>query len=183
MKPIYVPNFVTNPDAVFKRLLNELEWKRYGNKPRKEYYCNDHDVPYSYGNPAFADTYTRSPYSDDILNIRYKLEEELKSIFDVCFLNLYDDFAGHIGWHADDSPEMDPDRPIVTVSLGAEREIWFKERPSETSSKEVTKIKLGHGSACIMPAGMQATDLHRIPKNDRPCGERVSLTYRGYKFI
>lgn len=35
MNPIYIPNFVANPDAVFKRLLNELEWKRYGNKPRK----------------------------------------------------------------------------------------------------------------------------------------------------
>lgn len=176
MKAIYIPNFVKDSDEVFKRLYNDLDWKRYGSKPRREYYCNDNDVPYRYGNPAYADTYYRCPYTADILNIREVLEKELNVVLDVCFLNLYEDYSEHIGWHADDSPEMDPNRPIVTVSLGAERFIYFK----DNATKEIDKVFLENGSACIMPAGMQSTHMHKIPKNDRPCGPRISLTYRGY---
>lgn len=32
-----------------------------------------------------------------------------------------------------------------------------------------------------LPAGYQATHLHRIPKHDRPCGWRISLTFRSFK--
>ncbi len=192
MKAILIKDFVKNPDEVFNRLYNELDWKRYSSKPRKEYYCNDNDVPYSYGRSEYADTYFRSPYTDDILAIRSALEKELGVVLDVCFLNLYEDASEHIGWHADDSPEMDPDRPIVTVSLGAVREIFFKERPDARKDKTVDIavsnagkkpdfVILENGSACIMPAGMQNTHLHKIPKNDKPCGPRISLTFRGYK--
>lgn len=177
MKPIYIPNFVSKPDEVFNRLYNDLNWKRHNSKPRREYYCNDHPVPYTYGRGEFATTYHPEPYSEDILAIRHLLEKELDTVLDVCFLNCYEDYADHLGWHADDGEEMDPDRPIVTVSFGAERYIWFK----EMKGTEVDKILLEKGSACIMPAGMQKTHFHRIPKHDRPCGPRISLTYRGYK--
>ena len=36
--------------------------------------------------------------------------------YNVCFLNRYDDQRNHLGWHADDSPEMDHDHPIAVVS-------------------------------------------------------------------
>ncbi len=179
MKAIYIPKFVENADEVFKRLYNELNWTRYGSTPRKEYYCNDHDVPYTYGSGSFARTYYKSPYTSDILNIRKSLEKELNTVLDVCFLNCYEDYSDHLGWHADDSPEMDMERPIVSVSLGSERFIWFKEI-GDKEGKTLEKIFLENGSACIMPAGMQRTHLHRIPKNDRPCGPRISLTFRGY---
>ena len=31
-----------------------------------------------------------------------------------------------------------------------------------------------------MGAGLQDTTQHRIPKSDRVCGKRISLTFRGY---
>lgn len=35
--------------------------------------------------------------------------------------------------------------------------------------------------ACgIMPPKMQETHLHKIPKGDKPCGGRISLTFRKY---
>lgn len=176
MEPIYIKNFVEDPEKVFANLYNTLNWVRHGTTPRREYYCNDHKVPYTYGSGKFARTYYPEEYTPEILMIREKLEKELNTVLDVCFLNCYEDSSDHLGWHADDSPEMDDNRPIVTVSLGAERFIWFK----EMGGTEVTKILLENGSACIMPAGMQDTHLHRIPKNDRPCGPRISLTFRGY---
>jgi alkylated DNA repair dioxygenase AlkB len=176
IEPIYIKDFVKNSAEVFKSLYKDLDWFRYGNTPRKEYYCNDHDVPYTYGSGAFARTYYKKPYTKEILNIRNDLERELNSVLDVCFLNCYEDFSDHLGWHADDSPEMDMERPIISVSLGSERFIWVKEK----GGTEVSKFLLESGSAFIMPAGMQKTHLHRIPKNDRPCGPRISLTFRGF---
>ena len=39
---------------------------------------------------------------------------------------------------------------------------------------------LEEGSLFIMPPGYQDTHMHRIPKHDRPCGWRISLTFRSF---
>lgn len=101
--------------------------------------------------------------------------------FEVCFLNRYLDQSDHLGWHADDSPEMDDARPIAVISLGVEREIWFRPIPVKGEPpQEVSKVRLGHGSLFLMHPGMQETHQHRIPKASSLCGERISLTFRGY---
>lgn len=41
--------------------------------------------------------------------------------------------------------------------------------------------KLADGSLFVMPAGMQDTHKHRISRSDRPCGPRISLTFRCWK--
>lgn len=173
----YIPNFVPNPDEALKALQTELEWERRDDAPRCEYYCNDINEPYVYGVGRGRRTYFVRPYHQIVLDIRKRLEDHAKCVFEVCFLNRYLNQSDHLGWHADDSPEMDDVRPIVTVSLGVEREIWFAPR---SDPKDITKVKLGHGSACIMAPGMQDTHLHRIPKASFQCGERISLTFRGY---
>jgi len=177
MSYTYISKFVENPDAVFNRLWNELDWERHGSTPRREYYSNDNGAPYTYGNPKFARTYIAKPWHSDVIAIRTALETLLDAKMDVCFINGYEDHRDHLGWHADDSPEMDDDRPIVTVSFGAERFIWFREN---SNIDVVDKVLLENGSACIMLPGMQDTHMHRIPKHDRECGPRISLTFRGY---
>ncbi len=42
------------------------------------------------------------------------------------------------------------------------------------------RFLLKEGSLFIMPPGYQDTHLHRIPKHDRPCGWRISLTFRTF---
>lgn len=196
---IYVPNFVPDPDTCFARLNTELEWERRGDAPRCEYYCNDFPKPYVYGKADFARTYYPRPYHEVVVAIRKKLEEYAGHKFEVCFLNKYLNQSDQLGWHADDSPEMDDARPIVTVSLGVEREIWFRSKPNpklrggnsdvviydqdpETMKlvPSIEKLKLGHGSMALMKPGMQDTHQHRIPKASFQCGERISLTFRGY---
>ncbi len=98
----------------------------------------------------------------------------------MCFLNRYLNQSDQLGFHSDDSPEMDDDRPIVTVSLGAEREIWFA---PISDKKDLTKVKLENGSACTMLPQMQTDWMHRIPKASFLCGERISLTFRGWKEV
>lgn len=188
----YLPKFVLDPDASFAALRDELQWERRGDAPRSEYYCNDFPKPYVYGRGRGQRLYEPRPYHPVILKIRKALEEHTGATFEVCFLNRYHDQSDHLGWHADDSPEMDDARPIAVVSLGAEREIWFRPAPPPnadgvTSSAEVMvrmmsveKLSLAHGSLCLMAAGMQDAWQHRIPKSASLCGERISLTFRGY---
>lgn len=204
---IYTPDWLPNHQEVFNRLWGELNWVRVGNTPRREYYCNDVKVPYTYGKGAGVREYAVQPYHDDILNIKAILENEYGCKFEACFLNGYQDGSDHLGWHADDSPEMDDTRPIAIVSLGAVREIWFRKNPDfstksimadlskikgnidlgetmsslEAKHNAVEKISLGSGSLCIMKPGMQDTHHHRIPKSNlHVCGPRISLTFRGY---
>jgi alkylated DNA repair dioxygenase AlkB len=199
----YVPFFVEDVFETYRALMG-LAWERRGDAPRFEYYCNDTLVPYVYGRGKGRREYFPKPYVPEVLKIRKKLEDRTGVKLDVCFLNFYQNQSDHLGWHADDSPEMDPERPIVTVSVGVSREIWFRpivsmECPSCSGEKmlhgsrcisrmeerkvygTVTKVLLEPGSACIMAPGMQGKWEHRIPKADRKCGERISLTFRGYK--
>lgn len=177
MPPVtYISKFVDNADNAYHILMSELDWIHVTpTTPRKEYYWHAQGLPYTYGIDRFARTYHSQQLHPIIKMISDKLADQLGVIFDVVFLNRYDNELDHLGWHADDSPEMSDDHPIVTVSLGAEREIWF--RPID-DLKNITKLKLEHGSACIMLPGMQDTHHHRIPKSDRVCGPRISLTFR-----
>lgn len=179
MEPIYVACLPSlDAEEAFERLMTELNWVHAGTTvPRKEYYVHEQGLAYTYGTGEFARTYESQPDHDVIVQIRNALLVETGVLFDVVFLNLYEHQHHHLGWHADDSPEMSDDHPIVSVSLGAERYIWWREIGSK---EEPNKQLLESGSAFIMPPGMQDTHVHRIPKHDRPCGPRISLTFRKY---
>lgn len=174
----YKAAFVANPNAAFDVLWNELDWERRGSTPRREYYCNEIDVPYAYGRGAGEREYLPKAWHAALLEIKRAVEAELGVKFEVAFLNGYEDGRDHLGAHADDSPEMDDKRPIAIVTLGAEREIWF--HPNE-NPKDVTKLLLENGSLCVMAPGMQDTHKHRIPKAGFVCGPRISITFRGYE--
>lgn len=189
----YIQDFIGFPGAAFEDL-KQLEWERRENTPRAEYYINDFPEPYTYGRGRGQRQYLPRPKPILVGLMQEKLFHLTGFRFEVCFLNRYYDQKDQLGWHADDSPEMDDARPIAVISLGAEREIWF--RPKERllalgvpivgaladrfDGTEVERLKLASGSLCLMAPGMQDTHQHRIPKADRTVGERISLTFRGY---
>jgi alkylated DNA repair dioxygenase AlkB len=175
---LYTKNYFPNPDGAFQMLWEELEWVKKENTPRIEYYCNDIPANYSYGNPLAGHDYEPQPWHPKILEIKTQLEYDCNCKFEVCFVNGYRDGSDSLGWHADDSPEMDDARAIAIVSFGASREIYF--RPQEDKT-DITKIWLESGSLCLMLPGMQDTHFHKIPKSSvHNCGPRISLTFRGY---
>lgn len=164
-------------DLLFKVLTEELDWLRRDGAPRMEYYCNEVPVPYTYGRGRGERTYEVQPWHPALLLIKTAAEQFAGCKFEVCFLNRYLDQRDQLGRHADDSPEMDDKRPIAIVTFGAERDIQFS---PQTNPSDITKVKLEHGSICLMHAGMQDTHFHSIPRAGFECGERISLTFRGY---
>ena len=155
----YVPNFLDNPLDVADVLWNELSWLRHDKVPRSEYYCNELNVVYKYGIEKYARTYLPQSWHPQILAIKKQVSAQQKS--DVL------------------EPMIEIFYKHGFVSLGVEREIWFKENNSE----EVYKHLLQNGSLCLMCSGMQDTHKHRIPKASFTCGKRISLTFRGYKDV
>jgi len=149
----YLPDFFKNHEELFNKLWNELNWLDVAG-PRLEYYVNDHGVPYTYGKPPNDRTYESQPDHPAIAEIRAKLEQHTGVRFDVCFLNGYRDGKDQLGYHADNSPEMDDARPIAIVSLGARREIYFKRAPDERCPDCVGPVGEEHSDNCGLAEGI-----------------------------
>ena len=164
---------------MFNTLLTEVAWLNK-EAPRDECFMSKDPLEYTYGK-GFTRTYNSLEFHPLVLDIMSKLNAEGGSEYNVCFLNYYKSDKEHLGWHADDSPEMDPTHPIAVVSFGAERYIWIKDKEYKGNIPDEDKYLLEDGSLFIMPAGFQKDNLHKIPKHDRTCGGRISLTFRKFK--
>jgi alkylated DNA repair dioxygenase AlkB len=181
---VYIPSFMKKDEAdqYYNHFLN-IEWDER-TPARREAFYSSVGKDYTYGTGEFARTYSPRSMHDDVNLIHLSNKSYLAYTeanfkpFELCFLNRYENEKQQLGWHADDDTAIDHSRPIAVISLGAEREIYVKPIGGKDSEKE--KIRLAHGSLLLMLPGMQHTHVHRIPKNDRPCGPRISLTYRGY---
>jgi alkylated DNA repair dioxygenase AlkB len=163
-------------------LHKRAEWVRKETSNRSEYYCNKVAASYTYGKGIGERTYEPQPWLDIITDVHEMVEKELLENFEAVFINLYENEREALGWHSDDSPMMDPKRPIVVVSLGAKRDIMFRLRPELVGNSEPDdpyRCTLENGSLLVMPAGFQQKYQHRIPKSSEKCGPRISFTFRG----
>ena len=192
MKPIYFkePEWVkgisllsNRQDLIFE-VLKALPWLE-ATDARTEYFMSgapeaDEHIEYTYGAGQNARTYTSKPFSTGVWLMMQHINETYGKNYNVCFLNRYDTDKHQLGWHADDSPSMNMEHDIAVVSYGAEREIWWKTKEFKGLVPPENRQLLENGSLFVMPAGFQKDHLHRIPKNDRTCSTRISLTFRNY---
>jgi alkylated DNA repair dioxygenase AlkB len=139
------------------------------------------NIEYKYLDNINAPSYSSKPFHPKVLEIMNKINKELNLSLDICFLNLYMNSRNGLGWHADDAISIDHSNGIAVVSFGEEREIWWKLKDDKGIIPDSNKKKLENGSLFYMPPGFQDTHFHRIPKHDRECKPRVSLTFRKYK--
>jgi len=158
-----------------------LDWETK-RTARHEYFMSETPRTYSYGNRAAGDTeYHSKPFTETIDSLRMTLNQQLGAEFNVCFMNKYDDQHQHLGWHADDFEGMRSDQPIAVCSYGAEREIWVKPKDQKGVVPANQRFLLQNGSLFVMAPGYQDTHFHKIPKHDKPCGCRISLTFRSFR--
>lgn len=176
MKPLYFPEYIK--DIKLKDILDEVSWIQV-TESRLESFQSFSKETYTYGSGKGIRTYTPGPYTNTVLAIQKLLNGEDLD-YNVCFLNRYDTSQMQLGWHADNSPGMNHNHPIAVVSLGQAREIWWRENDAKGVVPEENRQLLGNGSLFVMPAGMQITHQHRIPKGDREMSTRISMTFRNY---
>jgi alkylated DNA repair dioxygenase AlkB len=178
---LYNRNFLSSVEAsrYFKILRNETAWQQdqikvFGkvyDQPRLTALYANNNFPYSYSNI----TMYPSPFSATLLEIKEKVEQQLKKEFTTCLLNLYRHGQDSNGWHADNEKELGKNPIIASVSLGAERMFHMKHR---TDNSQKIKINLIHGSLLVMSGSTQHYWLHQIPKTKKHVEERINLTFR-----
>lgn len=177
----YFPGFLSSfaASAMFQELWDNLNWERRPDAPRREFWSNDYDRDYTYGQGAGVRTYAANPYPKDVLTVRDMLDHQGYGYFEGCFLNGYEGARDWLGWHSDDDHGIDHSKAIAVVTLYSDpnkrpRSIQFR----HNFTQEIEDIPLEHGSLCIMAPGSQFTHQHRIPKAGFDCADRISLTFR-----
>ena len=96
-----------------------------------------------------------------------------------CNLNLYDDGAHSVAWHADDENMFQGlyrDIWIISLSLGASRTFELKLK-SSSGNRAAARVTLADADLCTMEGLFQKHYMHRIPKEEST-GARINLTWR-----
>jgi alkylated DNA repair dioxygenase AlkB len=104
-----------------------------------------------------------------------RVDEVTDHQFNHVLVNRYRDGSDSMGWHSDDEPELGPDPPVASLSLGATRRFVLKPRrgPSRARSLDLTS-----GSLLFLGGPCQHRYRHAVPKQPNACGERINLTFR-----
>jgi alkylated DNA repair dioxygenase AlkB len=115
------------------------------------------------------------PWTAELETLRQLLLAQLGVRFNSLLLNRYRDGADRMGWHADDEPELDDQAPIVSLSLGAARDLRFRPR---RGGEAPFAINLADGDLLVMDPPSQRHWQHALPPRARVSQERINLTFR-----
>lgn len=180
----YYPSFIDEVRATqyFEIFRQTVPWQQdeikvFGKtyaQPRLTALFGDPSKPYSYSNIIMQP----NEFSEELLELKQKVETLCSVNFTSCLLNLYRNGKDSNGWHADNEKELGQNPIIASVSLGQERYFHLKHR-NDKSLKH--KLLLQHGSLLMMAGQTQHHWLHQIPKTTKTVQERINLTFRVIK--
>jgi len=168
------------PEQLFKRLHEQVPWREeritvWGKshlQPRLFAWYGDAQASYSYSGIQL----TPLPWLDELRQLRDRLAMHCNSSFNSVLVNLYRNERDSMGMHADDEAELGPQPVIASLSLGEQRRFVLKHKyRKELKSHRLT---LGSGSLLLMRGDTQRYWKHGIPKESKPCGPRINLTFR-----
>lgn len=156
-----------------------IGWQRdsirmYGKQillPRLTAWYADARLSYTYSGITSAP----QPWNPGLLYIKRAIEQKLSLSFNSVLLNWYRSGEDHMGWHADDEPELGPDPVIASANFGATRDFILR-RTDDPSRKIV--ISLQHGSVLVMQGALQHHWQHSVPKRKKVTHSRFNLTFR-----
>lgn len=167
--------------TLLQKLSNELPWSQdnitiFGKSvpiPRRQVWMGDAHCQYQYSGTRFIP----KPWHDEVRALAVQISDFLSLPFNCVLLNYYADGSQHMGWHADNEPELGDNPYIASLSLGALRRFDLKHRHQDYQ----LNLGLGGGSLLLMGEGCQHAWLHRLPKQSKVTTPRVNLTFRYIK--
>ncbi len=115
-------------------------------------------------------------WTDELLAIKARVEQEWDVAFDRVLLNYYRDGNDSVAWHSDTLPADGKHHPIASVTFGEMR--LFKIRRKARKDGPQLDIPLTHGSFLLMGETMQDHYEHHVPKTARKVAGRITLTFR-----
>lgn len=174
----YWPRCWLEPDAdqLFAQLCEQVDWQQreirlFGRtlwQPRLLGWYGDADYRYS------GQTLKARPVPPLLKRLQLRSEQVTGCRFNCVLANMYRDQQDSMGWHSDNEPELGNNPAIASVSFGEERVFELQHR----GSREKRLLTLGNGSILLMAGNLQLLWRHRLPKQSKPCGPRINLTFR-----
>lgn len=161
-----------------QQLTTELGWRQeqiriYGktvNIPRLQVWMGEPHCSYQYSGVRF----TPQPWHDAVRQLCREVSHATAQPLNCVLLNLYASGQDHMGWHADNEPELGAAPVIVSLSLGASRRFDLLH---QTQGHQL-QLQLHNGSLLLMAGGCQQHWQHRLPKQSRVAAPRLNLTFR-----
>jgi alkylated DNA repair dioxygenase AlkB len=165
---------------IVERLIAEIPWRseevvmwgRRVPQPRLTAWYGDTGASYAYSGIQLDPL----PWTPLLLDTKARIEAAVGCTFNSVLLNYYRDHRDSVGLHSDAEPELGERPVIASLSLGEERIFILKHKTSR-SAKPV-HLRLASGSLLLMKGDTQHCWRHCVPKEHRPCGPRVNLTFR-----
>lgn len=176
----YYGQLWTEQEAIhyLNKLLKSIEWRNDELMMFGKRIVTKRKVGW-YGDKPFNYTYSKTtkqalPWTEELLELKARIEKESGETFNSCLLNLYHSGDEGMGWHTDAEPELKKNGAIASVSFGAKRKFVFKHK----ERKDKVELFLEHGSLLIMKDTTQSFWQHTLPKTMKVTTPRVNLTFR-----
>lgn len=166
-------------DALYERLMDEVPWEvhrirmfgRAVDSPRLSCWIGDPGAGYTYSRTRFEPrTWPQALHA-----LRPRMDAAAGVAMNSVLANLYRTGDDHMGWHADDEPELGRRSVIASLSLGATRRFALRHRARRAGT---VALDLTHGSLLLMAGDTQAHWQHALKKTARAVGPRINLTFR-----
>lgn len=159
-----VPQWCSNADPLFARLLAETPW---GGPRRVRMY--DRMVP----EPRLTYRWRLGQAPSELVAMARELSERYGVEFTQVGANLYRDGADSVAWHGDRVARELPSATVALVSLGAVRPFRLR----RTGGGPSVGFAPGPGDLLVMGGSCQRTWQHCVPKT-RGVGPRISVQFR-----
>lgn len=180
----YYPNLIHSDyaDELFENLMKELNW----NQSKISFYGKEHNIPRlqacmadASATPSLFKNNKPILWSDNIYELRKKLEKILDFKFDYVLINLYRDGNDYISYHSDLEAVGEGKNVIAGVSLGQTRKFVMRHNQWKTKNILKKEFKLEHGSVIVMKNdSTQKYWKHTVPKSKAVNKPRINLTFR-----
>ena len=121
-------------------------------------------------------TYPAVPMHPILTPLVGMLYDKLQIYFNNCLLNYYQSGNSTMGFHSDDTSNLQSGTGVAIVSLGNSRDITYRHKANHDIRHSFTLVS---GSLLYMDSAVQDDWMHGIRKQPN-AGSRISLTWRAF---
>lgn len=163
--------------TLLQDLMQRVEWQQefvaFGRRfdvPRLQAWYADPGIHYRYTDNKLES----HAWTQELLGVKRDVERISGHSFNSVLLTCYRDGRDHVGWHADDEPELGEAPVIASLSLGAEREFQYRHKQQDISGS----LQLLDGELLVMQPRFQQLWEHCVPPQPEVDAPRLNLTFR-----
>ncbi len=142
---------------------------------RKTAHFGDEGVTYAYaGKRRTARDWAKSPMGRLVRYLCTVVNKKLDTQYNYALVNVFAP-KDQLGAHSDNEADIVPGTSIAAVTLGAERDIVFR---NKSGGKPILTLCPASGSLYVMEPPLQTFKTHAVPRRARAVGKRMSITFR-----